>query len=314
MDTPLVAESGTTATRPPGPGAVKESAWANTDALVASFSCSSEDMNSELASARPGVPLGERARSWVHEHQHLYHSITTPIGVFCGALRKVQFLATRDVLIHLRSAGVPPKVPLFRQVREASRTLTDLVRDPLTVWLDAELFLTYQQGSVAAYASMAAENPVTRGATVAEIFRRLQVGVARYLLGPDIEGEPRKMLEALVREELVDPALWRQEDRNSFAMAMLSPQPGGRPAWLLGARKRLPRGRDVGTRLRQLRTAVRGQAQGLRLPVAHHTDRRDPAVAVAARNPGHSHGCLRSRAYGSYHAGHSHRPAWLAGQ
>lgn len=234
METPLVAESGTSAKRPPGPGAVQESAWANTDALVGIFSCSSEEMQADLASSRPDAPLNERARSWVHEHQHLYHAITTPIGVFCNALRLVQTFATRDVLIHLRSAGVPPKVPLLRHVREASPTAIASVRVPLTIWLDAELFLTYQQGSLAAFTSMAAENPVTRGITMTGIFQRLQEGVARYLYlpGPDAERAARELVDALADEELVDPARWRQEDRNSAAGAVITPQPGGRLAWL----------------------------------------------------------------------------------
>jgi len=227
METPLVAKSGTSPKQAPGPGA-HESSWTNTDALAGIFSCSSEEMDAALASSRPDAPLNERARGWVHEHLHLYHAITTPIGVFFSALRTVQTLATRDVLIHLRSAGVPPKVPLLGHVRGASPTVIEAVGDPLTVWLDAEMFLTYQQGSLAAYAKLAAEYPVTRGTTVAGIFQRLQVGVARYLLGPDIQGSPREMLEALVREKFVDAAQWQQEDRNSFASAVLSPPPGDR--------------------------------------------------------------------------------------
>ena len=234
METPLVAESGTSAKRPPGQGAVQESSWTNTDALVGIFSCSSEEMQAELASSRPDAPLNERARSWVHEHQHLYHAITTPIGVFCNALRLVQTFATRDVLIHLRSAGVPPKVPLLRYVREANPTVIASVRVPLTIWLDAELFLTYQQGSLAAYISMAAESPLTRGATMTGIFQRLQEGVARYLYlsGPDTERAARELVGALADEELVDPEQWEQEDRNSFAGAVLSAGLPSRPAWL----------------------------------------------------------------------------------
>jgi hypothetical protein len=234
MQTPLAAESGTSAKRPPGPGAARESSWTDTDALAGIFSCSSAEMDVGLASSRPDAPLNERARSWVHEHLHLYHAITTPVGVFCNALRFVQTLATRDVLIHLRSAGIPPKVPLLRHVRDASPAVIASVRDPLTIWLDAELFLTHQQGSLAAYISMAAENPLTRGATMTEIFQRLQVGVARYLYlpGPDTERAAKELFGALVHEELVDPEQWQQEDRNSFAGAVLSAGLPGRPAWL----------------------------------------------------------------------------------
>jgi hypothetical protein len=232
METPLVVESGTSAELQSALNQIRETAWANTDALVGIFSCSSEAMEAELAYSRPDGPLGKLARSWVHEHQHLYHTISTPMGVFCGALRDVQTLATRDVLILLRSAGVLPRLPLLRNLREVDSTTISSVRDALTVWLDAELFLTYQQGSQAAYESLAARYSLTRGVPTSQIFKRLQLGVAQYLFGPNPDGSAQELLRALAHEELVDPAAWRQEDRNSVGNVILSWQSSLRLWWL----------------------------------------------------------------------------------
>jgi hypothetical protein len=223
METPIVLESVVSAERQSGPG-FRDTAWADTDALVGIFSCTSEAMGAELARSQPDVPLGGLARSWVHEHTHLYHAISTPFGIFCSAVRTVQLLATRDVLALLRSAGVPRRLPLLRHVLKADSATIASIREPLTVWLDAELFMTYLLGSVAAYESLAATYPVTSGTSMAGIFPRLQLGIARYLLG---DSAP-EVLDALVDEDLMFPERWREEDRASFMNAMISPQPSSR--------------------------------------------------------------------------------------
>jgi hypothetical protein len=176
-------------------------------------------MFASLAGSRPDAPLDDRARSWVHEHQHMYQAISTPFGFFCNALRFVQTLATRDILIILRSGGVQLKMPLWPHLCKGSKVIGSIL-GPLTVWLDAELFLTYEQGSLAAYESLAYANPVTRGANMSSIFQRLQAGVGRYLLGR--QGDNQQLIDALKNESLVEPEKWHQEDRNAFAEVALA--------------------------------------------------------------------------------------------
>ena len=220
----LVVEGGSHILRPLPlePGKDQADAWTNTDALAGVFKCSIDEMNACLARSRPDAPLGRQARNWVHEHQHLYHTVTTPVGLFCYGLRLMQTLATRDILIMLRSAGVPLRVPLLRHIRGTDSTAIDGVRDHLTTWLDAELFLTYQQGSPEAYESICSMYPVTRGVPTSGIFQRLQVEFARFFSGQDPNAKSVQLLEALLHEELVDPPKWRQEDRNSFVLSELN--------------------------------------------------------------------------------------------
>jgi hypothetical protein len=137
-------------------------------------------------------------------------------------------------MVLLRSRGIEVRHPLLKYLLTLNDEAKELVRMPLTAWLDAELFLTGMLGSTQAFGYLEAVNHVTRGASVADAFRRLQVSMGYYLGGLDQTaadaGRKAGWLQRLDDEEFADPAGWYQEDRNRFLVREFAVPTIGAPA------------------------------------------------------------------------------------
>jgi hypothetical protein len=157
-----------------------EVAWSDTDALVVTYDCSPEQMQEGFDTVQFGQPLPEALRTFVHEHVHLDHTLTTPFGLFLHRLRRLQSSATYDLLRVLREElALKVRLPLIRYVRTLRPDIQKRVDANIKAWYAAEIFRTEQAGSLRAMDAIARTDPMYAEVVSEQGFRNLQALVWR---------------------------------------------------------------------------------------------------------------------------------------
>lgn len=210
-------------------GSAPQVAWSDLDALVVFYSYTTTELERALEAAGPGKAFSEPVRSWVHEHQHLYYSLTTPFGLFIWRLRSLQTMIARDLLIALPRMGLPVKLPLLRYIESLPPQAQKTLNQGIAIWYAAELFLAKELGSLSGWISLL-KSPFAGGLSPDLIFRTLQAHIARQYeaqqqmakaKGVPIRDSLRILPSALMDEPLMDESDWRALDRTFSALRLL---------------------------------------------------------------------------------------------
>ena len=176
------------------PSSADETGWADLDALTVRYAFPADELARQLDAFDGTEPLPDVLRTFVHEHVHFDHAVSTPFGFLLHRLRRIQSYATCDIIRVLRQdLGLRLRrlSPLLRLVKSGT-ILADI--DPATDADDVERF----QDDICAALSWVPPRAI-RESTVyrpnSRLFDRFYAeGLALRRRSPGILCEPRNRL------------------------------------------------------------------------------------------------------------------------
>lgn len=149
------------------------------DSLVARYDFSVKEWKRALSAMSRGSPFSDEMRSWVHEQQHLYHTVTTPFGLFVWRLRSLQTNTVRNLLILLpQQFSLPVKFPLLGYIETLPQSVRQEFKFTLMLWHAAEMVVNQQLGTLAETEALELKSQFTAGRTPVDFFRIVQANIA----------------------------------------------------------------------------------------------------------------------------------------
>lgn len=187
------------------PSSADETGWADLDALTVRYAFPADELARQLDAFDGTEPLPDVLRTFVHEHVHFDHAVSTPFGFLLHRLRRIQSYATCDIIRVLRQdLGLRLRLPLLRYVRTLPAEARDAIYGPLQYWYAAERFATEQQGSFQAVEGVLVKDLNTAARDPLVDFRELQA-IDCAINGIAPAGASVADVQAVLRAEPADP-------------------------------------------------------------------------------------------------------------
>jgi hypothetical protein len=226
-------------------GSGSQVASSDIDALVAIYGFTEGEFLQAVARTELGHALAPgNVRSWIHEQQHLYHSVTTPFGLFIWRLRTLQTGVVRNLLLLLPNQfKLPVKLPLFRYIESLDDSVRRDLQFSLTLWFAVEILLTIELGGADAMLRLLRRSSYT-GLHPGHGFRLLQVNLAvlyqafeqqARMQGAVVDATSSDLVEQLKGEPIDQPEQWGSYQRAVIALRTFEGEFGTLPAVLESA-------------------------------------------------------------------------------
>ncbi|MGZ8876231.1 MAG: hypothetical protein ACXW1F_07085 [Halobacteriota archaeon] len=155
------------------------------ESLCVSFNFTRQQHLDALAGAVPAIITGqelpENVKTVIHETTHLFHTLTTPLGLFIHRLRRLQGRLVIEAIRQIVRGGIQPRFPLIKMRGRVPGNAAERFETYLQIWYAIELYVLILLGEIDFWQQHLTKNPLVKTLNLTQIFISVQNYLALHI-------------------------------------------------------------------------------------------------------------------------------------